>query len=123
MVDMGSLSAAGLLGRPVLAAGGFVGHAVDLLLDGGDHVLGFVVEGGDGERFLPYGAAQPGPEAIAVPSELVLVADVTFYREHGRSFRSLLGTRIDGADARLVDVRIGPGGEVVELELDLTAAA
>jgi hypothetical protein len=120
---VGSRSAAGLVGLPVCLHDTHLGRAVDLLLDAGrTRVLGFVVESsGATQRFLPFGASQPGHEEIAVQSALMLLDDVGFYRKRGTSLRSLIGTQIDGG--RLTDMRIGQGGEVVELELDRAATA
>ena len=121
---MGSLSAAGLIGAPVRSHGILLGRPIDLLLDAvGTRVLGFVVESGDeAPRFLPFAASQPSEDMIAVGSALMLLDDVGFYRKHGASFRSLLGTAIErgGVPAgTLADMWIAPTGDAVELELDV----
>ena len=66
---------------------------MDVLLDAdGWRVLGFVVLCGDeSRRFLVYAAADLGQDEIAVPSALLLLEDVDFYRGRSRSLRALLG--------------------------------
>jgi hypothetical protein len=73
-----------------------LGRPVDLLLDARAwRVLGFVVLCGDESlRFLAYAAAEPRVDEIAVPSGLLLLEDVEFYRERSRSFRALLGAEV-----------------------------
>ena len=120
---MGSLSAADLLGNPVRLHGILLGRPSDLLLDASARrVLGFVVESGDEvARFLPFAASQPGEDSIAVASALMLLDDLAFYRKHGVSFRSLLGSRIERENAfagTLIDMHLNPAGDIVELELD-----
>jgi hypothetical protein len=121
--DMPSHSAVHLLGKPVLLHEELLGWVVDLMLDAEhERVLGFVVEDGTGaQRFLPFAASQAAKDVVVVGSALMLLDDVGFYRKRGVSFRSLLGTDVDGG--RLADMRIGQGGNVVELELDRTATA
>ena len=121
---MGSLSAADLIGAPIRLHGILLGRPVDLVLDSTiTRVLGFVVESGDeAPRFLPFAASKPADGVIEVGSALMLVDDLTFYRTHGMSFRSLLGTRIEHAGVPvglLVDARIGGAGDVVELDVEL----
>ncbi|HZQ90059.1 MAG TPA: hypothetical protein VFA42_08615 [Gaiellaceae bacterium] len=121
---MGSLSAAALVGTPIRVHGILLGRPIDLVLDAaGRRVLGFVVESGDdAPRFLPYAACQPGPDAIAVGSALMLLDDVSFYRKHGVSFRSLLGREIERENVpvgALIDVHIDRAGGVAELEVEL----
>jgi hypothetical protein len=120
---MGSLSAADLVGIPVRLHGILLGRPIDLLLDGSARrVLGFVVESGDeAPRFLPFAACQPGDDAIAVASALMLLDDVAFYRKHGVSFRALLGTEVARENApvgTLVDMHLDHAGDVVELEVE-----
>lgn len=120
---MGSLSAADLVGIPVRLHGILLGRPTDLMLDASARrVLGFVVESGDDvPRFLPFAASQPGEDAIAVASALMLLDDVAFYRKHGVSFRSLLGIRIERENAfagTLIDMHLNPAGDVIELEVD-----
>lgn len=120
---MGSLSAADLVGIPVRLHGILLGRPIDLMLDASARrVLGFVVESGDDlPRFLPFAASQPGEDAIAVASALMLLDDVAFYRKHGVSFRSLLGIRIERENTfvgTLIDMHLNPAGDVVELEVD-----
>ena len=88
---MGSRSATELLQLPVQLHGIRLGQPVDFLFDeDGDRPLGFVVLCGDGiERFLVLGAADVGEDEIAVSSAFLLLEDVDFYRERGRSFREL----------------------------------
>jgi PRC-barrel domain len=120
---MGSLSAADLIGTPVRLHGILLGRATDLLLDASARrVLGFVVESGDdATRFLPFAASQPGEHGIDVASALMLLDDVAFYRKHGVSFRSLLGSRIERENAfigALIGMHLSVAGDVVELEVD-----
>jgi uncharacterized protein YrrD len=120
---MGSLSAADLVGTPVRLHGILLGRPSDLLLDASARrVLGFVIESGDDmHRFLPFAASQPGEDAIAVASALMLLDDVAFYRKHGVSFRSLVGARIERENASigtLMDMRLNLAGDVVELEVE-----
>jgi hypothetical protein len=120
---MGSLSAAGLVGAPVRLHGILLGRPVDLLLDGGGaRVLGFVVESGDdAPRFLPFAAAQPSEDVIAVGSALMLLDDVGFYRKRGVSFRSLVGTQVEQESVpvgTLIDMHVDSAGAVTELEVE-----
>jgi hypothetical protein len=120
---MGSLSASDLIGIPVRLHGILLGRPTDLMLDGsGRRVLGFVVESGDdAPRFLPFAASQPGDDAIAVASALMLLDDIAFYRKHGVSFRALLGTEVARENepiGTLVDMHLNHAGEVVELEVE-----
>ncbi|HEY8030112.1 MAG TPA: PRC-barrel domain-containing protein [Gaiellaceae bacterium] len=120
---MGSLSASDLVGIPVRLRGILLGRPSDLLLDASARrVVGFVVESGDEvPRFLPFAASQPGEDAIAVASALMLLDDVAFYRKHGVSFRSLLGTGIERENASvgtLIDMHLNLAGDVLELEVD-----
>ncbi|HZT45581.1 MAG TPA: hypothetical protein VFA24_05315 [Gaiellaceae bacterium] len=116
---MGSTSAGALLQLRIELNGIYLGRPTDLLLDVVSwHVLGFVVHCGDeSARFLPYAAAQPSAERIAVGSALMLLEDVGFYEQRGVSFRSLLDGRV-GPNGVLRDLRIGPGGAVTELEVE-----
>lgn len=121
---MGSLSAAGLIGAPVRLHGIMLGRAIDLVLDpSGRRVVGFVVESGDdAPRFLPFAASQPGEGLIAVASALMLLDDVSFYRKHGSSLRSLLGAGIERenlAVGTLRDMHIDLAGDVLELDVEL----
>jgi hypothetical protein len=123
-----SFSAGMLLGLRVRLHGIRLGRPVDLLVDpDGWRALGFVVGSADGTtRFLPYAAAQPSNEEIAVGSALMLLDDTGFYRKRGMSFRALLGVEIerDGSVAgRLVDLVVHGGGEIGELELDWNGVA
>jgi len=120
---MSSLSAAAALQLPVRLHGIQLGRPVDLLLEtDGWHALGFVVHCGDeAPRFLPYAASQPSEEEIAVGSALMLLEDVSFYRQRGASLRSLLGGDVEHAGMRvgvLRDVMLTRGGAVSELEVD-----
>ena len=120
---MGSLSSAELVGTPVRLHGILLGRPVDLLLDAGARrVVGFVVESGDdAPRFLPFAASQPDEEVIAVASALMLLDDVAFYRKHGVSFRSLVGTLVEqeGVPAgTLIDMKVDSTGAVIEFEVE-----
>jgi hypothetical protein len=115
---MGSATGTSLLQLPVRLRGIQLGRPTDVLLDVETwHVLGFVVRCGDeSTRFLPLAACQTTDEEIAVQSSLMLLEDVAFYQKRGVSFRSLLNGTVGGEGA-LVDIRLGPGGTVVELDL------
>ena len=93
---MRSLSAVAALHAPVQLHGIQLGRPVDLLLDvAAWQAVGFVVRCRDeSERFLPYAAAQPGEDEIAVASALMLLEDVSFYLKRGVSLRSLLGGEV-----------------------------
>src|SRR5437879_12582469 len=86
-------SATELLLLPVQLKEIRLGRPVDLLLDAMSwRVLGFVVLCGDEtQRFLAWAAADPRDDEVAVPSALLLLDDVEFYRGRARSFRALLG--------------------------------
>lgn len=115
---MGSLSAVASLQLPVEVDGIQLGRPTDILLDVETwHVLGFVVRCGDeSQRFLPFAASQPGDEAIAIGSALLLLEDAGFYEERGVSFRSLLDGQVHGGALR--DALIEVNGVVAELEID-----
>jgi hypothetical protein len=116
---MGSHSAAASLQLPVRLRGIQLGRPVDILLDR-DHwnVLGFVVLCGDeSRRFLPLAAAQLQETELAVGSALLLLEDARFYEERGVSYRSLLGTEIEGGALR--DVWLLAAGAVTELEIEV----
>jgi len=107
METMGSRSATELLQLPVQLHGIRLGRPVDLLLDPVEwRALGFVVLCGDEtSRFLVFAAADLRAEAIDLPSALVLLEDVEFYRERSRSLRALLGDE-------LRDLLVDPDGSV-----------
>jgi hypothetical protein len=94
---MGSSSAKQLLQLPVRLDGIRLGRCVDVVLDdpldeGAERVIGVVVLCGDGtERFLVLDAAEVQEDAIAVSSALLLLEDVDFYRQRGRSLSGLRG--------------------------------
>jgi hypothetical protein len=104
---MGSRSATELLQLPVQLHGIRLGRPVDLLLDPVEwRALGFVVLCGDeSSRFLVFAAADLREDAIDLPSALVLLEDVDFYRERSRSLRALLGDE-------LRDLLVSPDGSV-----------
>jgi hypothetical protein len=120
---MGSSSGTALLQLPVRLSGIQLGRPTDLLLDvEAWQVLGFVVLCGDEvTRFLPYGACDPEPDEISVPSALILLDDVGFYVKRAASFRSLLDGTV-GTFGSLVDIRVGPRGAVTELEVEQDGA-
>src|SRR5215475_771010 len=93
---MGARSGMELLQLPVQRQGIRLGRPVDLLLDAKPwRMLGFVVLCGDESlRFLAYPAAELRADEIAVPSALLLLEDVEFYRQRTRSLRSLLGAAV-----------------------------
>jgi hypothetical protein len=117
---MGSRSAIELLQLPVQLQNIRLGRPVDLLLDAKAwRVLGFVVLCGDESlRFLAYAAAEPRADEIAVPSALLLLEDVEFYRRRSRSLRALLGAAVatDGRAAGLLhDMTVARDGNVGSL--------
>jgi len=122
METMGSRSATELLQLPVQLHGIRLGRPVDLLLDPVEwRALGFVVLCGDEtSRFLVFAAADLRAEAIDLPSALVLLEDVEFYRERSRSLRALLGDELRDL---LVDSdgSVRPVGPSVESERVSTA--
>ena len=73
-----------------------LGRPIDLLLDASEwRALGFVVLCGDESvRFLVFAAADLQEDAIAVPSALLLLEDMDFYRDRSRSLRDLLGDEL-----------------------------
>ena len=123
MASMGSRSATELLQLPVQLHGIRLGRPVDLLLDPVEwRALGFVVLCGDeSSRFLVFEAADVRTDAIDLPSALVLLEDVDFYRERSRSLRELLG-RVVVAQRRelgeLRDLLLSPGGRVDALVVE-----
>jgi hypothetical protein len=90
---MGSKSARELLQLPVRLDGIRLGRCVDVVLDEeGERVVGVVVLCGDeSERFLVLDAIDVQDGEIAVTSALLLLEDVDFYRQHGRSLSDLRG--------------------------------
>ena len=119
---MGSRSATELLQLPVQLHGIRLGRPVDLLLDPTDwRALGFVVLCGDeSSRFLVFAAADLTEDAIDLPSALVLLEDVEFYRNRSRSLRDLLGGEV-GDLLVSPDGRVDPVGPSVEPERVSTA--
>ena len=117
---MGSRSATELLQLPVQLHGIRLGRPVDVLLDvAGWRALGFVVLCGDeSRRFLVFAAADPHEDAISVPSALLLLEDVDFYRDRARSLRGLLGETVVEEGERIGELRdllVGPDGGVEAL--------
>jgi hypothetical protein len=121
MRPMGSRRTSALLQLPVRLGGDELGRPVDLLLDTGSwRALGFVVRCGDAaRRFLPYAAAVPRDEEIAVVSALLLLDDLGFYARRSASLRGLLGGEVTSGgrpEGRLRDLVVaGPHGSVVAL--------
>jgi hypothetical protein len=117
---MGSTSGMELLQLPVQLRDIRLGRPVDLLLDAKAwRVLGFVVLCGDDSlRFLAYAAADLPEDEITVPSALLLLEDVGFYRERTRSLRALLGSAV-ASEGRHVgplhDLCVAPDGNVETL--------
>jgi hypothetical protein len=107
---MASRSATELLQLPVELNGIRLGRPVDLLLDPAEwRAIGFVVLCGDeSTRFLAFAAADLAEDAIDVPSALLLLDDVEFYRDRSRSLRGLLG-------GELHDLLLAPDGSVEAL--------
>jgi hypothetical protein len=99
-----------------------LGWPTDLLVDIATwKALGFVVRcGDDSVRFLPYAAAQPSGDEIAVASPLVLLEDVGFYATRGLAFRTLVGCEV-GRDDRVAGVLrdlIIRAGTIEEIEVE-----
>jgi hypothetical protein len=120
---MGSRSATELLQLPVQLHGIRLGRPVDVLLDPVDwRALGFVVLCGDeSRRFLVFAAADLQDGAISVPSALLLLEDVGFYRDRSRSLRALLGrVVVNGAHGlgELRDLLVRPDGGVEGLVVE-----
>jgi hypothetical protein len=113
METMGSRSATELLQLPVRLHGIRLGRPVDLLLDPVEwRALGLVVLCGDeGSRFLVFAAADIREDAIEVPSALLLLEDVEFYRRRSRSLRDVLG-------GGLRDLLVLPDGSVEALVVE-----
>jgi len=124
---MGSRSAIELLLLPVQHQEIRLGRPVDVLLDAAAwRVLGFVVLCGDeSQRFLVYAAADPREQEIAVPSALLLLDDVNFYRGRARSLRALLGGTVADAQQELGvlrDLLIAADGTVAALMVEQDGA-
>jgi hypothetical protein len=124
---MGSRSAIELLLLPVNLREIRLGRPVDVLLDARAwRVLGFIVLCGDeSRRFLAYPAADPREDAIAVPSALLLLDDVDFYRARSRSLRGLLGGTVASAQHEvgvLRDLLVAPDGTVTALMVEQDGA-
>jgi len=120
---MGPRSATQMLQLPVQLHGIRLGRTVDLLLAATDwRVLGFVVRCGDeSQRFLVHATAEPRDAEIAVPSALLLLEPVEFYRRRSRSFRELLGSAVlcDGREVgELRDLLVGSDGLVESLVVE-----
>jgi hypothetical protein len=120
---MGSTSAAALLQVPVRLRGIRLAQPVDLLVDTTSwRALGFVVLCGDDEtRFLPYAAARPGADEIAIGSALTLLEDVEFYRRRSESLRGLIGAPLRRGSVplgTLRDVQLGAEGVATSLSVD-----
>lgn len=120
---MGSRSATELLQLPVRLHGIRLGRPVDVLLDPAEwRALGFVVLCGDESfRFLVFAAAEIGEERLGVPSALLLLEDLGFYRDRSRSLRGLLGGVVLGGGGELGDLRdllLGPDGTVEALVVE-----
>ncbi|HZC74505.1 MAG TPA: hypothetical protein VE220_00905 [Gaiellaceae bacterium] len=116
-----------LLLLPVQLHGIRLGRPVDVLLDvEAWRALGFVVLCGDeSERFLVFAAADPQEDEVAVPSALLLLEDVAFYRERSRSLRTLLGGAVSNGRQGLGELRdllVVPDGSVTALLVERDGA-
>jgi len=116
-----------VLQLPVQLHGIRLGRPVDLLLDQvAWRVLGFVVLCGDeSERFLAYAAADPEEDEIAVPSALLLLEDVDFYRTRARSLRALLDSPVTSGEVEvgaLHDLLLAGDGLVASLVVERNEA-
>src|SRR5262245_33297875 len=123
MEKMGSRSATELLQLPVRLHGIRLGRPVDLLLDPAEwRALGFVVLCGDeSNRFLVLAAVDLREDAVEVPSALLLLEDVEFYRERSRSLRALLGEIVVSGRrelGELHDLRLLADGSVHSLVVE-----
>jgi hypothetical protein len=123
MESMGSRSAIELLQLPVQLHGIRLAQPIDLLLDPAEwRALGFVLLCGDeSERFLVFAAAEPHEDAIGLPSALVLLEDVEFYRDRSRSLRALLGGAVVSGRrelGELSDLLLAPDGSVERLVVE-----
>jgi hypothetical protein len=114
-----------LLALPVRLHGVQLAKPVDLLLDrDGLRAVGLDLLCGDEERrFLPFPTATIDDEQIAVLSALVLLEtdELTFYRPRTVALSSLRGRAVEqkGKElGRLVDVVVGPAGELRALLVD-----
>jgi hypothetical protein len=109
-----------LLQLPVQLRGIWLCRPVDLLLDATAwRVIGFVVLCDDeSRRFLPYAAADLREDEIAVPSALLLLDDIEFYRDHSRSLRTLVGAAVASERRELGELRdlfVAADGSVASL--------
>jgi len=123
MASMGPRSATELLQLPVRLRGIRLGGPVDLLLDPTEwRALGLVVLCGDeSTRFLVFAAVDLREDAIDVPSALLLLEDVEFYRHRSRSLRGLLGDVVVSGGQELGELRdllLGPDGSVDTLVVE-----
>ena len=123
MNRMGPRSASELLQLPVQHHGIRLGRPVDLLLDLAEwRALGFVVLCGDeSTRFLVFAAVDLREDAIDVPSALLLLEDVEFYRRKSRSLRGLLGDAVVSGRRELGELRdllLLPDGNVESLVVE-----
>jgi hypothetical protein len=96
---MGGHSCDELLRLPVRVHGIHLGRPVDLILDTAPRprAVGFDVLCGDDEhRFLPLAAAHVEGDEINVDSTLMLLDDsqLRYYREHGRTLRTVRGLEV-----------------------------
>jgi uncharacterized protein YrrD len=82
-----------LLHLPVRLDGIRLGRSVDVVFDDeGERVVGVVVSCGDAsERFLVLDTAEVRDGEIVVSSALLLLEDVDFYRQRGKSLSALRG--------------------------------
>jgi hypothetical protein len=128
---MTTFSAEELLRRPIDVNGIALGHVTDLIvdLDGrGDasnpSALGFDVVCRDGvHRFLPFGAAVIGADAITIQSPLLLLeeAELAFYRSRGATLRSLRGSPVGQSGAAvglLADFEVARDGALAAVVAD-----
>ena len=120
-------SAVELLLLPVQLHGIRLGRPVDVLLDAEAwRALGFVVLCGDeSERFLVFAAADAREDEVAVPSALLLLEDVAFYRGRSRSLRALLGGAVSNGRRGLGELRdllLAPDGTVSSLLVERDGA-
>jgi hypothetical protein len=123
MERMGTRSATELLQLPVRLHGIRLGGPVDLLLDPAEwRALGFVVLCADEcTRFLVFAAVDLREDAIDVPSALLLLEDVDFYRDRSRSLRGLLGDAVVSGRRELGELRdllLLPDGSVESLVVE-----
>lgn len=113
-------SARGLLRLPAASRGTLLGWPVDVLFDARlERIVGLDVKCVDRiQRFLPWLTCTLSPNAIDVPSSLLLLGsgEAEFYRRQGRSLRRLLGVGV-ASGRPIADVDVDDRGHVLTVHL------